>query len=655
MSDKAKQFTRGGQITFHNIRMLFQVNKIIWQIYLLSLLCLIILATYLLTPNEIFYHVWYWCLAHVNQFLEFLGIKLGYLRVSFHGKILSLSPKTYLQQAYFRRQALAIFPYLRAGASMGFIASLGVFYGLIKWLISRGKKQTDIKHVRGSKLGSIEDVIRLLKSRKQKSDITLGGLPLVLHSETQHILVHGTTGVGKTQLIYELLDQLRSRGDKVFLYDKGGVYTSTFFRPGKDRLLNPFDARCENWDLWCEARSELDFRNLAESLIPVHGEADPFWINAGRSIFGSAAFTMQNDSDRSIKKLLKLLISNLDDLHKYLSESEAAVLTSSKIEKTALSIRSTIIPYLRSLKPMIEVEERFIRQDIPKFCIRDWLCNDNDNSWLFLSSNGEQHSSLKPLLSMWFSMATIKLLSLLENRERRVWFICDELPSLHRLPQLSESLAEARKYGGCFVLGMQSFAQLEDIYGSNGARGIFDTPSTSFFFRSPSHNIAELVARSLGSQEVEDTRENYSYGANTIRDGISIGSHRIHKQLVTAAEIMNLDNLRCYARLLGNYPIVLLPIELKHRKQSTQGFIARDVRRRDNQDSAVIIKKIPLAIEEQADKNITSGAVLQGQTSPIALPIDNYSQNEFISKSTGDNLLVEFFGEAEKAINGSEK
>ena len=652
MSDKTKQFTRGGQITFHNVRMLFQVNKIIWQIYLLSLLCLIGSSVYLLAPSEAFYHAWYWCLAHSNQWLEALGIKLGYFEVPFHGKILHISPQTYLQHECFRKQALAIFPYLKTGIIAGSVLSLGVLYGLIKWITRRGKQQTDSKYIRGSKLDDVAKVIRLMESRKQKSDLILGGLPLVLHSETQHILVHGSTGVGKTQLIAELLDQLRRRGDKVFLYDKGGVYTSAFFRVGKDRLLNPFDTRCENWDLWSEARTESDFGNLAESLIPMHGETDPFWVNAARTILGSTTFTMQEDEERSVKKLLKLLLTmELNDLHGYLVNTEAATLTSDKIEKTAISIRSVITTYLKSLKPLVEVEEGFGQGRGPKFCIRDWLDNNDDNSWLFLSSNGAQHASLKPLLSMWFSMATIALLSLPENRERRVWFICDELPSLHKLPQLSESLAEARKYGGCFVLGMQSFAQLEKIYGNKGGREIFDAPNTCFFFRSPSPDIAELTARALGNQEVEDVRENYSYGANTIRDGISIGSQRMTKQLVTAAEIMHLENMRCYVRLLGNYPIVLLTLELKQRKSLTQGFIARNTRKKGNQNRMIKIKKVPLVSGKQPAKGIVKKKNSPKQEAKTELYVDNHQQDKLVLEAMDDDLPDELFDETEREIN----
>ncbi len=55
---------------------------------------------------------------------------------------------------------------------------------------------------------------------------------------------------------------------------------------------------------------------------------------------------------------------------------------------------------------------------------------------------------------MWLSIAIRGLLAMGENRNRRVWFFCDELPTLHKLPDLVEILPEARKFGGCYVFGI---------------------------------------------------------------------------------------------------------------------------------------------------------------------------------------------------------
>ena len=362
-------------------------------------------------------------------------------------------------------------------------------------------------------------------------------------------------------------------GDRVIVYDKGCAFIPHYFDAHQDVILNPFDARCPNWDMWLEAPRDSDFENMAESLIPMHGESDPFWVNAARTVFSSCASKMRKDKDRSIEKLLKLLLTGeFSHLEDYLKGTPAATLVSGKIEKTAISIRSVITTYLKSLTTLSGLNS----EGMSPFSIRDYILNEHHTGWLFISSNGEQHKSLKPLMSMWLAMASLTLLSLTPNPERRIWFICDELPSLHKLPLLGETIAEVRKFGGCFLLGMQSFSQLTKVYGqSGGAKELFDLLNTRFFFRSPSADMARLVASELGEEEIEESRENYSYGANSIRDGISLGSSRVTRPIVSYPQILELEDLKCFVRLPGSYPITQLTLELQHRTQYLKGFVER--------------------------------------------------------------------------------
>ena len=326
--------------------------------------------------------------------------------------------------------------------------------------------------------------------------------------------------------------------------------------------------------MWLEAPRDSDFENMAESLIPMHGDSDPFWVNAARTVFASVASRMRHDKDRSEEKLLKLLLTGeFEHLEAYLKGTPAATLVSGKIEKTAISIRSVITTYLKSLQSLSGLKQ----SGAPGFSIRDYILNDDTSGWLFISSNGQQQKSLKPLMSMWLAMASLTLLSLTEDRTRRIWFICDELPSLHKLPLLGETIAEVRKFGGCFLLGMQSFSQLEKVYGRSGAAEIFDLLNTRFFFRSPSADMARLVAGELGEEEIEESRENYSYGANSIRDGISLGNQRVTRPVVSYPQILELKDLNCFVRLPGNYPITKLELELTQRPKNAQGFIEREM------------------------------------------------------------------------------
>lgn len=572
--NRIKNFTRGGQIAFHNIRMWFQVNQTLFKICKYCWLILTVGLTWLITPKQYYLAAWYWCQAQVYPILKLLDIKLPVFKVLYHNKFFRVSPEDFLRIPGFVKSAHT-FLYYAAAAAITSLIILGVFifYLLGKYLIKKGEEQTANKFIRGSQLDNAANVAKQIKKRKAASDIVIDDLPMLAGSEIMHFLVHGATGTGKTQLISKFLDHLRRRGDKVVVYDMGGVYTSTFYRKGQDKILNPLDARSENWELWCEAREAPDFFNLATSLIPRPHYGDPYWPDAARSVFANAAFNMQED-DRSIKKLLELLLTEpLEELYRYLADTEAAALMTEKIEKTALTVRSVIATYVKALKFLTAIEHT----KKPKFSIQNWLNNKNkQDDWLFLTSIAEHHESLKPLLSMWFSMASICLMQSSLSRSKRVWIICDELPSMHQQPQLAAAMAQSRKYGGCFILGMQNYAQLETIYG-NEAKDIFDNMHTRFFFRSPSSNIAELVSRELGSQEVENVQETYSYGANTIRDGITLSSQRVMHQIVTPAEIMDLEKMNCYVRLAGTYPVAHLSLEYQERTAIEKEFIPGNI------------------------------------------------------------------------------
>lgn len=575
--NKSKYFTRGGQITFHNWRMLFQINGEILKFYFISLIILSAALVYLLTPKEVLDAVYYYWYSKAEILLYKVHIPMKPFAVLYHGKKYVENGLSFLSQRPLVAEYRQIYGYALISFLIALVSSLIICIVFVKWLTSRGKDQASSKFIRGITLQDTKTVAKEIFKNMQASDLRIDDFPLIKNSEVQHMLVHGTTGTGKGQTLQKLLDCIRKRGDRVILYDKGCSFTQNYYRDGKDILLNPFDERCRNWDLWSEAISATDFENMAESLIPLHGETDPFWVNAARTIFSSVAFKMKDDKNRSIDKLLQILLtSELTDLESYLKGTEAATLASDKIEKTAISIRSVISTYLKSLRFLKDIDSNGDQSD--KFSIRDWIRNESvGDQWLIISSNAEQHLSLRPLISMWLAQASISLLGLQENPDRRIWFIVDELPSLHKLPQLPETIAEVRKFGGCFVLGMQSFAQLETTYGRNAAREIFDLLNTRFFFRNPSSDMAKIVSNELGAQETEDMRENYSYGADRIRDGISIGRQKTTQPIVTYSEIMGLQDMSCYLRLPSNYPVVKLELKFQKRAVIAKYFIPAQI------------------------------------------------------------------------------
>jgi type IV conjugative transfer system coupling protein TraD len=300
-----KHYTRGGQISFHNLRMWDQITKTLTWVCLFLWVILTGFITWLVTSSENLHQA---IAYYYADFLKLVGQKHTF-NLSFHGKEYQQTVETILSYPYYKENASHMIDLLGKSSLAAFVLSCVFALLFAFYFIRRGKAQRENQFIRGSRIASSEEVAKQIIDKKLHSDITIDGFPLVANSEVQHFLVHGTVGTGKSQLIMKIMDALRQRGDRVIVYDKGCAFIPHFFYENSDVILNPFDERCPNWDMWLEAPRDSDFENMAESLIPMHGESDPFWVNAARTVFSSCASKMRQDEERSVEKLLKLLLT----------------------------------------------------------------------------------------------------------------------------------------------------------------------------------------------------------------------------------------------------------------------------------------------------------------------------------------------------------
>jgi type IV conjugative transfer system coupling protein TraD len=567
-----KNFTRGGQITLHNIRMAFQViDKVIILTGFIFILVSGAIAWEYTTPYERYvFGEYLWANTEIlfndqaaTQFVQPKGEKS---RVKYTDIAASPAVRTFVKHTSQK---------LLYSIVVGLVAGMLVLAFVSRWLRKRGENQTEKTLLKGDRILSPDVTRKIIVNKKQHSDLSLATLPLIRDAETAHLLFHGTTGSGKSNAIKELLDQIRKRGDRAIIYDKSCNFLEEFYRPETDILLNPLDHRGRAWDLWAECRDAADFDNLAAAQIPMPlSTQDPFWVNAARTIFSATAFEMRNDPDRSIIKLLRYLLTpDLDLIQTYLKGTEAESLVSDKIEKTAISIKSVLATYLKSLKYVKDARDE---NNSHPFSIRQWIQDDEASHWLFITSLGDRHETLKPLISAWIDTAVNALLSLTPDPKRRIWLILDELTSLQPLPYLIHTLSESRKFGGCVVIGIQNYAQLAKLYGQEGAREMSALLNTRFMFRQPDPDMARWAASNFGEAIVDEVREGYSYGANSIRDGISISRVETRKPLVSYSEIMSLANLHAFVRLPGEYPVTRVDFEYRARKRYHIGLLERE-------------------------------------------------------------------------------
>ncbi len=474
-----------------------------------------------------------------------------------------------LEGKSYRRSCLSILkdPFLKKTTHQMEMALKDIAYKSLEWAglsfltlmalwFFLGRAHRRAKHQRGNSFMEFSKLARLLKRKGESSDLTLETLPLVKDKETSHLLMTGTTGSGKTNAFHILLPQIRKRGDKAIIVDVTGTYISRYYKEKTDFILNPLDTRSQFWHPWADCHLESHYDVLTNSFIPENKHAkDPFWDNASRAVLKAALRKFASQGTLDIEQLTKFLLTSSDKkFEAFFKGTEAATMTNANNDKTTQSIRSVLSSYIEGLRQLGNIET----PGVSPFSLRNWVMNEQKKGVIFITARSDQRQTLKPLISAWVDMAINALMVLPEDYNRRLWFIIDELAALQKLPSFQMGLAEGRKYGGCFLVGFQSKPQLEEIYGRQGAESMLDLFNTKVFFRCTEPSTQTWISKVLGDKEEIEPQENISYGANSMRDGVSLSHHTRQKPLVMPTELSQLQDLECYIRLPGDYPCTKL-------------------------------------------------------------------------------------------------
>lgn len=583
MDSKTRDFTQGGQVIKYMIKMFVQIiNVISYWAFIFGLLAVVLYLVFV--PKWIYIKhgaLYYYIKEIVTRFDSFNPdlMKTTYEFEWVNKSGVHTISRTYAQildDKYFQQCGHILLEHTLWATGIFLVVFFGIIIGASLFLRREGSEQRKNNQIGGRYLAkSIKEVNSILKSREQLSPFKIGELHLVKDSEIQNIAVHGSVGTGKSTTFNDLLVTARSLNQRALIYDRGGNFIPMFYRKGKDIILNPMDARCPNWDLWEECKDKIDLENFAIPLLPENeGKGDPFWILSARNLFVSTAEAMRKDKDRSLRKLLNALLSiPLSELRDYLENTDASSLVEGSIEKTAITIRTVLGSYARALRCCQGLD----KQGGEKFSVSQWIRNADQDAWIFLSSDGRVHESIKPLLTAWLNVAMQNVLALKPDLNRRIWTILDELNSLHNLPMILEYLSEARKFGGASVLGLQNFAQLENNYGDKKARAIWDLINTVAYFRAPSGEIAKWVQKEIGEIRHLKFKDQYSYGVDTIRDGVNFAKEETSEPIVSYSDLQSLNDLECYVSLKGDMPVVKVKLERKNYPLHCEGRIERDL------------------------------------------------------------------------------
>ncbi len=206
--------------------------------------------------------------------------------------------------------------------------------------------------------------------------------------ESEHWLMMGDSGGGKSSLMRQILIQVEERGETAIVYDPAREYTRQFYDPGRrDVILNALDARMPYWNPSDEVKHPAEADTVAESLFPEEPGEKKFFIAGPRKIFAQLLLSKATPAEiiwclsheEEIKRLVKETLMEAV-LHPGADQQRAGVLGSLNLVADALKL----LPRKEEAGSVWTATE--------------W--SQERRGWLFITSTPETRKALLPLMSL---------------------------------------------------------------------------------------------------------------------------------------------------------------------------------------------------------------------------------------------------------------
>ena len=486
------------------------------------------------------------------------------------------------------------------------VPALIAFY----WFAARfGSRSKERKHERGAMLVSLHELVEEVRAHNSKerareltaamgskwrltlpSEIAkvfpyrpshLAQVTYPWRLEQSHAMLIGTTGMGKTVALSDMLEEARANGQRAVVFDLTGAFIEHFYESDRDIILNPLDARCPQWSVFDECRDEAEFSAAAEALVPHDGGgSEQFWVLAARLLFVEMCLRLRADGKGTNEALAsELMTADLSAVHKLMRGTIADPLTAPEAARMAESIRAVFNANAKALK--------LLPRSGPQFSVRDWVeAEDRPSSILFISARYVDMSVCSQLLTVWLDTAMNTLMAMDRSADLRLWFFIDEMGALHRLPALEKGLQTARNFGGAIVTGIHAYAKLKEVYGENMAMTLSSLARTKLILGTADRETATWCSDFIGHRQVRDMEEGYTYGYNNARDAVSLTPRKNIEPLLLPDQLMNLPRLSGYLKFPDGFPAAPVKLTPVTRERRAKSFIRRAEDREDDASAA---------------------------------------------------------------------
>lgn len=306
---------------------------------------------------------------------------------------------------------------------------------------------------------------------------------------------------------------------------------------------------------------------LANLIFTEKNSKDPFWINSAKQLFTGIVGIFLEDYKYGLIDENKINISSIKKFQNssLIKENQVFLQKNLKLRKYGSLSKDYLTPILSAAENTYKSITAVFAE---KMAIFDDLNVENITSVSEFSftSVGAKPTALYIIVPdedrAYFQLVTIILGMLIKDLTKfanlpvnngilpvKVEWILDEFANCPPLDAIETTVSVARSRGMRFFFFIQSFSQLDQVYGKETASIIIDNCALQYL-KTNSVETAEIIAKKLGRSTV--ITNSMSMSTDPFKVGANQTQSLIGKDLLTATEIISLRYKTIIFPIVGN-------------------------------------------------------------------------------------------------------
>jgi hypothetical protein len=378
------------------------------------------------------------------------------------------------------------------------------------------------------KICTIDEAYKERHFYTQNTGYAYAGLYVSPEYATTHFAWIGAIGTGKTTM---LLDYVETVLRDVYLKE----YSLVLFNPQQDffqklqRLApnvpviisNPFDARCQAWEMWKDFSSISSADHIASMLFPEPNDGksnSKFFSDAARAVLkGIIRVFIGRKSPWTLRDLVLLASEGNEVIRPFLDTNAMAKIAAAAVQRgeTGDSVLATICVELTKFDVVAALLHHH------QMSGRTFSMSDLKGKTLLVGWRHSKSASLQPYNRLLFGYLNSVTL---DNSERydepHTFIVIDEFHQLGKIQDFETIAAMGRTKGISFGIAFQSIDQLKKIYGENETNVILGEISNKTYFGCD-HSTAQWMAETVGRMDqvykTKSFSESKSWGFDSTR------------------------------------------------------------------------------------------------------------------------------------------